>query len=529
MSVDGDDIPVRARQEYRRSVEKWNQVTKKDGITKSGNDWILQALDGFHDSQLKPTDYPDGPQGKLVIYHPTLEVNVAKPPNLASGATWDFHLTTQPFYGGTDSLVGFNASINTAGASLGAVGNGRGSTITMVTNDNGFVAAPVIMDRRPSGDLTFTSGGSVAALNYGCVDIPKQYTEGPTRVVGMAVEVVNTTPELYRGGRVDAYELPMRPIESDAVLCGLEQNGAEVFYNNLSSGNSASPVYYRTPARVVAVAQPPSRVAQAALPDNSLYWPAKHGGYFNAVFEKPPPMSAPNQIWPAWYAGDPAVGNVPQVYNGPWPSAYPGNGSLARRLVAWNVTNSPSPVGLTPSSPYEFHAYLNRIGVIPISRKGLYFTGLSEQTTLSVRVRFYIVRIPSINEPDIYNLALPPPKVDRRVWELYAEIVSKLPVACRFDENPLGEWFKDVLGTVARWAPTVGNLVGTVVPGASLLGQGIGKAAEVLTKETHEDAKEKHAQKEKDLLIERLKQQLKAMEQQASSLKAVKAAKVAKK
>jgi hypothetical protein len=186
-------------------------------------------------------------------------------------------------------------------------------------------------------------------------------------------------------------------------------------------------------------------------------------------------------------------------------------------------------VGLTPSSPYEFHAYLNRIGVIPISRKGLYFTGLSEQTTLSVRVRFYIVRIPSINEPDIYNLALPPPKVDRRVWELYAEIVSKLPVACRFDENPLGEWFKDVLGTVARWAPTVGNLVGTVVPGASLLGQGIGKAAEVLTKETHEDAKEKHAQKEKDLLIERLKQQLKAMEQQASSLKAVKAAKVAKK
>lgn len=62
--------------------------------------------------------------------------------------------------------------------------------------------------------------------------------------------------------------------------------------------------------------------------------------------------------------------------------------------------------------------------------------------------------------------------------EIYTRSVCELPVAVPVDENPLGEWFNDVLDTVSEWAPKIGGVIGG--HGATLgnvLGNLAGKSA----------------------------------------------------
>lgn len=506
-----DGASKRKRSDYTSLVEKWNNASKKDGLTRPGNDWILQCLDGFHDSNLRFTDYPDGVQGKVVLYHPTSEITITKPPNLAAGATWDCHIATNPFAGGTDDLEGFYASLNTTGSNLGATGTLRGSNLTLAATENCFAAAPVIIDRRPSGQPTFSAAGSTGALNYGCVDVKKNYLRGPSRIVGMAVEVINTTPALYTGGSVVGYEVPMRPMDFTANLLGTEPAGATVWTGTTNNGVTAANVNFETPTRVIAAAAPPTNIDDAVLPGDTVEWEAKNGAYFNAVFEKPPAMAPPDQLYPCWYSQDARVGSDALTVRGAWPTAYPAAAGLSRNLTGSQVTRGTGILGGTLSNDWTWEAAPPRILHVPITRKGIYFTGLPEQTTLALRVRFFIARVPSINDQEIFNLAQLAPPVDRKVWELYAKVVENLPVACQFNENPLGEWFKNVLGVVSRWAPTVGNLVGTVVPGAGLVGQGIGKLAGVaheLANDKKEHRKDQEKIDDRDILIEKLKKQL---------------------
>lgn len=44
-------------------------------------------------------------------------------------------------------------------------------------------------------------------------------------------------------------------------------------------------------------------------------------------------------------------------------------------------------------------------------------------------------------------------------------------------QNPLGEWFNEVLDAVATWAPQVGKAVGNIIPGAAIVGNAIGMGA----------------------------------------------------
>lgn len=506
-----DGVTKRKRSDYVQSLERWNSVSKKDGLSRPGNDWVLQGLDGFHDSNLRFTDYPDGVQGKVVLYHPTSEITITKPANLPAGATWDVHICTNPVAGGTDDLEGFFASLNTTGSTLGATGVLRGSNLTLAATENTYIGAPVIIDRRPSGQPTFSAAGSAAALNYGCVDVKKSFIRGPTRIVGMAVEVINTTPALYTGGAVVCYEVPMRPMDFTANILGTEPAGATVWTGNTNNGVTTNQVNFETPIRVLAAAAPPTTVDEAVLPGNTLEWEAKNGAYFNAVFEKPPEMAPPDQFYPCWYTTDAATGATGLTTRGAWPSAYPGSSSLSRNLTGSQVSRGTSVLGGTLSNDWTWEASPPRMVPVPVTRKGLYFTGLPEQTTLVMRVRFFVARVPSINDQEIFNLAREAPPVDRKVWELYARIVQELPIACQFNENPLGEWFKNVLGIVSRWAPTVGNLVGTVVPGAGLVGQGVGKIAEIaheIANQKREARREKKDAEEREIQLERVKKQL---------------------
>jgi len=114
---------------------------------------------------------------------------------------------------------------------------------------------------------------------------------------------------------------------------------------------------------------------------------------------------------------------------------------------------------------------------LPFDTHGCIITGLQPQATLQVTVKYFVERIPTIAQPDLLVLTRPPSPYDGLALEIYSRVMTHLPVGVPVSENPLGEWFNDIMSTIAEWAPRVGALIGTAIPGASALGTAIGGAA----------------------------------------------------
>jgi len=128
---------------------------------------------------------------------------------------------------------------------------------------------------------------------------------------------------------------------------------------------------------------------------------------------------------------------------------------------------------------------------LPWDNNGCIFTGLSKQSTLQVTVKYFIERIPTIRQPDLLVLARPPAPYDPVAMELYNRALSQLPCGVMVKENPLGEWFNDVLGAVVDYAPKIGQIFGT---GGALIGNTVAKVAKsTLESRKKEQAKTKQS------------------------------------
>jgi len=96
-----------------------------------------------------------------------------------------------------------------------------------------------------------------------------------------------------------------------------------------------------------------------------------------------------------------------------------------------------------------------------------------------VNVRWLIERMPGPTETDLVVLATPSAPFDPLALELYSRCIRDMPPGVPLSENPLGEWFANVLGKVSELAPVIGDAVGAFVPGASLIGKAVGAAARI--------------------------------------------------
>lgn len=98
---------------------------------------------------------------------------------------------------------------------------------------------------------------------------------------------------------------------------------------------------------------------------------------------------------------------------------------------------------------------------------GAYFTGLSLQTTLQLNLKAIIEVCPGPTDA-IATLATASPEYDPAALEFYSRICSRLPPGVPQDENPAGEFFKQVLSTVGDIAQ-----MGSVIhPAFGLIGGG---------------------------------------------------------
>jgi len=249
-------------------------------------------------------------------------------------------------------------------------------------------------------------------------------------MIAAGYEVVNTTAEIYKQGSCTVYKSPS----------GYNEGALTPKNATSTSGSILTQL----------VSMPPLLQTDAALYPNSRTWDAKEGAYMVMSLNDPAEFILP------------AIGNMAGLQLG---RGEPAGGLFGYAYLppVWNATGA--------------HPYVPNNNSLPFDISGAIFTGLNPLSTFQVTARYIIERVPTVLTPDLLVLTRVPCAYDPVILEIYSRVIAEMPVGVMVKENPLGEWFQDILQVVGNVAPMIGQALNTFVPGAGLVGQAVGSMA----------------------------------------------------
>jgi hypothetical protein len=210
-------------------------------ISQQGKEWLVAAIDPFHDTDVKCDGYPDINIAPSVVQLVKSTVQISCPGTITTG-TWDCNVVQLPFF-----------TSRSYGSSI-ATGNILNTGETVLGNLGGIVAM---------GAQT----GSSTALGTGIIInsavVADSYFQGASRVVAAGFEVVNTTSPLNVQGQVIAYRQAVPPPIRETYVI-VNEPTSDAFIGAAS---------------VATIPNWPSSTANALLLGGSRIWHAREGCY----------------------------------------------------------------------------------------------------------------------------------------------------------------------------------------------------------------------------------------------------------
>lgn len=429
------------------------------GLTADGEQWLMRALDPFHDDNLEKVGFPDHTSSPSVVIE-TMTMQTISCPAALAGANWDCHVVQTPLAIANDNVAQwvYNSGANTDGTGLtpnvgildfdpvGVFAQFGGLTIDCVSSGAAsFAQIPTVGGRftiDASQTLVDTIGGSVGDV-------------GRARLVASGFEIENTTAPLYRQGALTVYSSPssqglktVRPADATGTVV-------------------------RGQVALKTFAAPPRTEGKARLFHGSRTWHAENGCYVPARINSlvNPPQDYAGELWLAEAADNNFI----------YPSFAP---------AALSVTISP---GVTLANACG-NQYPNMI--LPIDNTGAYLTGLSPQTTLTIIVRQTWEFFPSSNST-LARVAQPSPMYDHKALEMYSHILRTLPVGTVRGDNDGGKWYRGVL-TIAKSVAPAAIRYGSAALGQGVAGEILASAAKnMLSKQLKKEQEKKKAKAHK--------------------------------
>jgi hypothetical protein len=400
---------------YSRAEKLMDTWAQRGLISEEGKAYLTVALDPFHDSQIeKLVGYPDIEVSPSLVRMVKKSITVTKPAGLPAG-DWNCQVIQWPWM----KQMPFRES-------------------TTRQNNQIFGDAPV----QNLGGLQILCCGSAdpgqfdinnaAMIRFGALELEDEILQGSNRLLSAGYEVHNTTAEIYKQGAVCNYM--MHNVPKDASL--FTRNQAVAPFAILQAFNGTS---FRTI---------PRDTAQALLIPGSNEWGAEDGVYSVARFAgvDNPPFTVDYNL-PVLFEVDDLPSNDTTTYPNTSQVVFPANAmsGTVSSVPAWKS--------------------------FPIHTNGSILTGLSENTSLRINWNVVIESFPGPRDVKDLSIATPSASFDPRALEIYSHTLGSAPVAVPVGENPLGEWFMDMVGKV-------GNFLGNVPGPVGLIGKGVGVIAD---------------------------------------------------
>lgn len=406
---------------------------------------LKQILDPFHDTVIDPIGWPDFNSQHSVIRRIPIEITISKPPisvNFPDGQ-WNVYIVFQPWM--NPILFGRRTRSNNYIDSVVP-----GST-TLIGNV--MVYGTPLNTEFSYGNQNNPTGGNPTVPLLATLCPPPDVFRGPFRVVGGGLEVENITAELFRSGSITAWCAPE------------PQQAPSTMYIGTSVGTQ--PVIVHQPTSVQFLTDPPDNPGEARYYPSTISWDAAEGVYMPFRFHDTiNPASKVSYVMPVMISDDQAD-DMPT-----WQSWANTATTPMNENPIW------VPMGMSQSSPIRRDNILPATKIEPMNQMGVMLTGLTKETSLRVRVVYYIETLPASNQIDIVTLAKVMNPPDDKLMQLVIETQAKMPIATKFTDNPLGEWWKKVMATIRVVAPAVGLAFG--LPEVGMAAAGLATALEQL-------------------------------------------------
>lgn len=401
-------------------------LIKNANISPEGADWLTLRLDPYHDFNRPIAGYPDADTYNTIVSVNNYEYNVTKP--AAAAGLWDAHIFTMPWDSTTFYLGNMVNGLFTQTAANYHVG-----LVNIAKDDAG---APLFPTAVPVASANFS-------MDY--IDAFDNFQNGHSRIIGMGLEVVDTSSPLVKQGALTAYKMPSTSASTDYGFLNAAGTGQFQICNALVTQ------------------RPPSSVAEAVIFRDSVQWEAKDGAYM-AV-------------------GQEGINN-PFTVVGRQPIIITPDSTITGTDVT--LANAPSGVTALQAPPLLTACYMNSNQKrANVTQSGIILTGLHNDATFKIRVRLYVERAPQRGETELIPLASPSAAYDYKALAMYSVLVHQLPIAVPVGFNAKGDWWRMVIDLVRRYAPLVGGMLAPFVgPTAGLVGNTVGEIAGTIQKAT---------------------------------------------
>lgn len=420
--------------------------------------YVISQLDPFHDSDYKLTGAPSSLNTSSVISMINSEqVFTAADFGLPTGAgdKWDMNIASFPTSNSTllylcnQPQPGLLSNRSIKGLATAA--------------DFSLRLYPLNIHGVNSGDETYVANPAAVPAPFwtGIAADPLGYTNSNgfpctrrARLVAQAFEVVDETPKIYQQGTVTVYKQPSTSDERK-YACDLAVDHLDHRFEGLQTANS--------------LAAPPTNQLKASRLASSRTWSASKGAY--VISEKTVeevPFKFPDHL-DVVLDGESTSDTNTTEFRSYWPNTW--------RFEGQNTTTKDI---ITPTDA-SFHE--TALAIFPFNVSGAYFTGLSSQYgSFRIRFRQFFEIIPTTDDLTLVPLATPTLPRNQEIEKLIQEIVAKQPAGYMQTDNPRGEVWRRVIGTMGKVLETAAPALGTIVPGLNLALQGGGKTLQAISK-----------------------------------------------
>jgi len=392
----------------KNPVTELNKLEQGRCLSREGKNWFISATDPFHDEGFQACGYPDTNEARSVLQVVQVQQEFGAPE--AIEGNWDVNVVMWPLMNQFATGILYNELSN----GYYQIPSTTGITPYNIGGITALAAGPGVETYGNSSEVIYDQVNLQLADNY---------MAGNCRIVGMGLEVVNSTSQLNIQGNVTCWRQPTPAPDCSQVST----------FGNTSATVTGTFDHYN-------MVQPPGTIAAAMLLPGSTQWKAADGVYLVSTMNT---IQNPAKQ-PAFAIASSAEAST--TFSG-------GTGNLiGSPVVSFSPAEGVNTYTATP------------IYVAPFNMCGAYFTGLSNDTTLQVRAKFYVEKFPTAADQQLVVLAQPSSPYDPCALELYSKVMGKMPVGVPQGENPLGEWFRDVIKNVTRYATPIFKTLSPISP-----------------------------------------------------------------
>jgi len=441
-----------------------NKLVKSGSLTDAGKDFLIAAVDPMHDKVLKHLEgFPD------VECAPSVVRCIKQTATISSGGK-DLYIVLWPWLQPQD----FSQTTSETGRVNNLLANK--DAVTLVFGGLQIFSVPAGTDF----DLT-------TATLVKTIKLDETFSGGASRLLGMGFEVRDVTAELYKQGTITCWRQP----ESTLAL-------PETWNVAMACVPSAT---VNAGFSVHKIRRPPSSTSEAMLLTGSRQWSSDMGCYMvSPMAGDRNPVQLVNYVTPiieSATADESIVSpNTSQV--------------LFQNFQLGASAGAQFPCA-TPNKIYPFHQI------------GCALTGTSTEgngSSYTIQLNVYVESFPTGDDKDIVVMATPSAGYDSTALALYSEILSELPVAVPVDENGLGDWFADVISSVADYFTPIATAFNPLAGAA--VGAAGAAAKTYVTKRDLQQKVEQERQANRKIIKKEVKRDVKQKIQQKQNNKNMK-------